>query len=78
MIVGIWRRCWSQRVVRVAEPLCQRALKIREKVLGPDHPDSGESLSNLALLYRSIREYDKAQLRLLLLLGPTGEPRQHP
>ena len=31
-----------------AEPLYQRALKIREKALGPDHPDTAQALNNLA------------------------------
>ena len=30
----------------------QRALTIREKVLGPEHPDTALSLNNLAFLYR--------------------------
>jgi tetratricopeptide (TPR) repeat protein len=34
---------------RVALPFYQRALDIRERVLGPDHPDTLISLSNLAL-----------------------------
>lgn len=33
-----------------AEPLCKRALGIREKVLGRDHPDVAKQLNNLALL----------------------------
>lgn len=33
-----------------ALPLCKRALAIREKVLGPDHPDVAKQLNNLALL----------------------------
>ena len=33
-----------------AEPLYQRALKIDEKALGPDHPDTATALNNLALL----------------------------
>jgi tetratricopeptide (TPR) repeat protein len=35
-----------------AEPLYQRALRIRETALGPDHPDVATSLNNLAALYR--------------------------
>ena len=35
---------------RDAEPLCLRALQIREQVLGPDHPDVAKQLNNLALL----------------------------
>jgi CHAT domain-containing protein len=34
-----------------AEPLQLRALKISEKVFGPEHPDTARSLSNLATLY---------------------------
>ena len=34
-----------------AEPLYQRALAIREKALGPEHPDVADSLNNLAGLY---------------------------
>jgi Tfp pilus assembly protein PilF len=34
-----------------AEPLYQRALAIREKALGADHPDTATSLNNLATLY---------------------------
>ena len=36
-----------------AEPLYKRALAIREKALGPDHPDVATSLNNLAELYRT-------------------------
>ena len=35
-----------------AEPLLRRALAIREKALGPEHPDTATSLNNLALLLR--------------------------
>lgn len=34
-----------------AEPLYKRSLTKREKALGPDHPDVGQSLNNLAELY---------------------------
>src|SRR6266446_1364600 len=34
-----------------AAPLVQRALAIREKIVGPAHPDVAASLNNLALLY---------------------------
>ena len=36
-----------------AEPLFQRALAIREKALGPDHPDVAETLGALARLYEA-------------------------
>ena len=44
-----------------AEPLYQRALKIDEKALGPDHPDTAQTLNNLAELYRSMGDYAKAE-----------------
>ncbi|MGH6848648.1 MAG: tetratricopeptide repeat protein, partial [Methylocella sp.] len=44
-----------------AEPLLQRALSIREKTLGSDHPDVGESVNNLAQLYAAQGQYAKAE-----------------
>lgn len=44
-----------------AEPLLRRALAIREKALGPDHPDTATSLNNLALLYQYVGDYAKAE-----------------
>jgi CHAT domain-containing protein/Tfp pilus assembly protein PilF len=44
-----------------AEPLLQRALKIREKALGPDHSYTAGSLKDLALLYVSMGDYAKAE-----------------
>ena len=44
-----------------ALPLYQRALNIREKFLGPEHPDTATSLNNLASLYASMSEYAKAE-----------------
>ena len=44
-----------------AIPLAQRALAIREKALGPDHPDTALSLNNLAELYRATGAYAKAE-----------------
>ncbi|CAN0462129.1 unnamed protein product, partial [Scytosiphon promiscuus] len=35
-----------------AEVLCLRAIGIREKVLGPDHPEVATTLNNLALLLK--------------------------
>src|ERR1035441_1107406 len=35
-----------------AERLLKRAREIREKALGPDHPDTAWSLNNLAVIYR--------------------------
>ncbi len=45
----------------VCQPrLYRRSLAIREKALGPDHPDVAQSLNNLALLYYHQEEYEKA------------------
>jgi CHAT domain-containing protein/Tfp pilus assembly protein PilF len=44
-----------------AEPLSQRVLAIREKVLEPEHLDIATALNNLALLYYARGEYAKAE-----------------
>jgi tetratricopeptide (TPR) repeat protein len=44
-----------------AEPLYKQALGIRERVLGPDHPDTAGSLNNLALLYNNQGRYEEAE-----------------
>jgi tetratricopeptide (TPR) repeat protein len=44
-----------------AEPLFQRALAIREKILGPEHRDVAGSLNNLAGLYYEQGEYARAE-----------------
>jgi CHAT domain-containing protein/tetratricopeptide (TPR) repeat protein len=44
-----------------AEPLYKRALAIREKALGPDHPHVAQSLNNLALLYKDTGRYGEAE-----------------
>ncbi len=44
-----------------AEPLYKRSLAIREKALGPDHPDVATSLNNLAELYRAQNQYAQAE-----------------
>src|SRR5207248_2734284 len=43
-----------------AEPLLQRAVRIREKALGPDHPHTATALNNLATLYIYIGNYHNA------------------
>ena len=44
-----------------AEPLYKRSLAIREKALGPDHPDVALSLNNLAELYHAQGRYADAE-----------------
>jgi hypothetical protein len=45
-----------------AEPLHKRALAIREKALGPDHPSVATSLENLAELYRATKRNTEAEV----------------
>lgn len=45
-----------------AEPLCKRALEIREEALGRDHPDVAKQLNNLALLCQNQGKYDEVEL----------------
>ena len=49
----IGRYLYQRAKYAEAEPLYQRALAIRKQVLGPTHPDFGQSLNNLAGLYFS-------------------------
>ncbi len=44
-----------------ALPLAGRVLGIREKALGPDHPDVATALNNLAALYKAKGDYTKAE-----------------
>ena len=41
--------------------MCKRALEIREKCLGKDHPDVGKQLNNLALLCLNQGKYDQVE-----------------
>jgi tetratricopeptide (TPR) repeat protein len=52
---------WRRGSYEEAEPLFQRALTIREKALGPDHPEVGASLNNLASLYGDQGRYEEAE-----------------
>jgi CHAT domain-containing protein len=52
-----------------AEPLHQRALAIREEVLGQNDPDVAASLNNLANLYYSQASYARAEPLYLRALG---------
>jgi len=44
-----------------AIPFAQRALDIREKTQGSDHPNVAVALNNLAILYRKLRQYAAAE-----------------
>ena len=58
----IWRELYRpQGRYAEAEPLYKRSLAIREKALGPDHPDVGTALNNLALLHHTQGRYAEAE-----------------
>ena len=58
----IWRSCIVPWVITPKPNRSyQRALKIDEKALGPDHPDTATALNNLAELYYSMGDYAKAE-----------------
>ncbi len=60
--MGILARVYrNQRRYAEAEPLYQRALSIREQQVGPEHPDTANSLNSLALLYQDQRRYAGAE-----------------
>jgi len=63
-----------------AEPLYGRALEIRQKVLGPEHPDTATSLDNLAGLYDSQGRYAEAEPlhRRALEIGEKALGPEHP
>ncbi len=44
-----------------AENLHLRALQIREEIFGSNHPDVGQSLANLAVVYHAKRLHAKAE-----------------
>jgi tetratricopeptide (TPR) repeat protein len=64
----------------VARTLKERALAIREKVLGPEHPDTATSLNNLALVIKDQGDltgarplYERALAIREKVLGPEHE-----
>ena len=63
-----------------AQPLGERILKIRERILGQEHPDVAETLNYLANLYASRGDHAKAELlyqRALTIREKVFGP-QHP
>ena len=63
-----------------AEPLLGRALAIKEKALGPEHPDTATSLNNLAGLYWLMGDYAKAEplLQRALAIREKAVGAEHP
>ena len=57
-----WPSCIEPRASTAeAEGLFERALAIREKALGASHPDVGQTLNNLANVYRDQGKYAEAE-----------------
>lgn len=44
-----------------ATVVAKKALQVAEQALGPDHPNVGLSLNNLAVLYRALGQYAQAE-----------------
>ena len=51
----------SAAMFTINSPYQDRCLAMREKALGPDHPDTASSLSNLAVLYYEQGKYTEAE-----------------
>jgi CHAT domain-containing protein/Tfp pilus assembly protein PilF len=63
-----------------AHPLGERVLEIREKVLGPEHPEVGDTLNNLGIHYSDRGDYARAEqlfMRALAIREKAFEP-EHP
>ena len=61
-----------------AEPLYRKALAIRETLLGKEHPDYAESLTNLGMFYNRQGSYSRAEPMLLQALEIRKHPRGEP
>ena len=61
MVNNLARLYLDQKQYQKAELLFQKSLAVKEKALGPDHPDVATSLGNLADLYQAQRRYDEAE-----------------
>src|SRR3989440_2742125 len=60
-----------------AEALYQRALAMREQVLGPRHPDTASSLNNLASLLYTQSNYKQAEALSQRELSKTEREERH-
>ena len=72
------RTLYQQGRYAEAAKVAKEALKVAEATFGPDHPDVGVSLNNLALMYKAQGKYAEAEplyKRALVIkekaLGPT-------
>jgi Tfp pilus assembly protein PilF len=60
-----------------ARPLYERALAIREKALGPEHPETAASLNNLAVLLGGQGDFAGARLLLKRALAIAAKQVKH-
>jgi non-specific serine/threonine protein kinase/serine/threonine-protein kinase len=58
---GVGALYWSQARYDEAEPVLQRARRLYEDVLGPDHPSVANILSSLAVVHWARGEYAEAE-----------------
>jgi tetratricopeptide (TPR) repeat protein len=52
---------FEQGKYQEAIPLANNAVELAKRVYGPEHPNTAQSLNNLALQYRAMGEYAKAE-----------------
>jgi tetratricopeptide (TPR) repeat protein len=73
-------RYWALGAVREAHPLIERALAIRENVLGPEHPDTAATLNIAATLIQAQGDYKAAQplFERALAIREKGLGPEHP
>ena len=73
-------RAYLKQRAEEAEALYLRALAVKEKLLGAEHPDVAMTLNNLAVFYKSRQKLDEAaQLyRRALAIFEAALPPTHP
>ena len=76
-LAGLYK---SMGAFEKAEPLYDKALSIREKVLGEEHPDTATSYNNLAVFYYNTEELEKAYafMKKAVDVRETVLPENHP
>jgi hypothetical protein len=80
LALALGRAEHEQNNYQQAEPLYLRALRIREQTLGTEHPDTAQSLNNLAALFYAQGQYVEAEPLLVrtLRINETALGAEHP
>ncbi len=71
-------RMTREMLSKILTPILRRALALREKALGPDHPDVAHSLYDVGELYQAqgrTSEAERLYVRAQAILERTGGPR---